>query len=355
VTCNLIPLPGLPLSEAADAVGGAKAVLGAFILGPENQLVEVAVRAVLDGQLPQYNPIVFYGASGTGKSHLSRGLLQAYKSQSKRPGVYVTASDFARELKDAFETNGVEDFRSKYRHVGLLVVEDLARLSDKAAAGEELVGTIDACVAAGNRVILSAGVAPEQLTELHPRLVSRLVAGLSVPLVPPAVETRVELIQRFAEMRKMRVDEAAVRRLADGLAVTAGELLGALMQLWMGAEVECRAIDEEAVQEYLKLHRGCVPPPMQRIAQATARHFSLRVQELRGPSRRQGVVTARGVAMYLARLLSRQSLGQIGHYFGGRDHTTVLHACRKTAALTRSEPGIHQAVAELKEKLRGSS
>lgn len=365
MTCNLIPLPGLPLSEGADAANGVKAVLGVFVMGPENAVVEVAVRAVMTGQTPQYNPIVFYGPSGTGKSHLARGLLQAYKNQfsdaaagqdrnaaGRRTVVYAAASDFARELNDAFETNGLEDFRAKYRTASVLAVEDLARLADKAAAQEELASTIDMSVAAGRRVILTASVAPEQLSGLQARLIGRLVAGLAVPLVPPGLEARIELIRRFAEVRRIPIEDPAVTALAEGLPVTAGVLMGSLMQLWMNAEVEGRAnIDAESVRQHLAERSGTSLTPVQRIAQLTAKHFALRVQELRGPSRRQGVVTARGVAMYLARLLSQQSLEQIGHYFGGRDHTTVLHACRKTAALARSEPGIHKAVAELKEKL----
>jgi len=215
-----------------------------------------------------------------------------------------------------------------------------------------LIGTIDAAVAAGNRVILTAGVPPEQLSQLHPRLLSRLVAGLSVPLVPPGIEARSELIGRLAELRGIALPAATAGMLAEGLAVTAGELSGALLQLRMMAELEKIPIDAELVRRYLAQRQGTPAPPLQRIAQVTARYFGLRVHELKGPSRRQGVVTARGVAMYLARLVSRQSLDQIGQYFGGRDHTTVMHACRKTGTLLRSQAEIHKAVAELKEQLQ---
>jgi len=312
----------------------------------------VAVHALVAGQSTHYDPIVFHGPSGTGKTHLARGIVQAFKAQHNRPAVYATATDFARELNDAFETNGVEDFRSKYRKAGLLAVEDVGRLSDRIAAQEELIGTIDAAVAAENRVILTANAPPEQLSQLDPRLMRRLVGGLSVPLVPPGIEARRELIGRLAELGGFALPAGAIEMLAEALAVTAGELSGALMQLRMLAESEKAPLDGDLVRQYLAQREDAPVPPLQRIAQATAKYFGLRVHDLKGPSRRQGVVTARGVAMHLARMLSRQSLEQIGQYFGGRDHTTVLHACRKTGILVRSQPEIHKAVAELKEQLR---
>lgn len=322
-----------------------------FIIGPENRLVEVVFRAVLGNRCDSYNPIVLYGLSGMGKTHLARGLVDAWRMQHRRGALYEAAVDFARRLNDAFETNDIEDFRSRYRSPLLLVVEDVGELTTRPAAQEELLHTLDAQVELNHRVVVTSRQAPTEMLELLPGLRSRLLAGLTVHIEPPGPAAREALVRHVVAVRNFNFTEAAICALVEGMPGAPSDLIGAILQLNMAAEVDSRAVDGEDVQEYLEARRQSNSPRLRDIAVATARHFSLKISLLRSVSRRQAVVRARGVAMYLARLLTDDSLEQIGAYFGGRDHTTVLHACRKTEELLLADGSIHRAVQQLQQLL----
>jgi chromosomal replication initiator protein len=336
-----------------------------FLAGPENRLVEVAVRWVVEGQPNGYNPLVLYGSSGTGKSHLARGLAAAWKARDRQPHaehaehnrrprvVCTTAVDFARELADAIETQTVDEFRAKHRGAAMLVVEDLGQLatrkSGKLSAQEELLHTLDALVAEDRWVVVTASVAPWELPGIVPMLQSRLTGGLAVRLAPPGPETRLALLQQLASLRDIELPEPVAQFLADGLSGTARDLAGALLQLAMPEETG--TLDLAAARQYLAERRRGHRPSLHEIALATARHFSLRLSDLRSPSRQRALVAARGVAVYLARHLAGQRLEEIGRYFGGRDHTTVMHSYRTTKKLIESDPAIQAAVEQLQTAL----
>jgi len=198
------------------------------------------------------------------------------------------------------------------------------------------------------------------MTKLLPELRSRLTAGLTVPLSPPGLQTRQALLVTLAEQQAVKLSRGPARVLAEGLPVTVPELCGAMAQLAVAAQVAAQVddrgvIDVDTARRYLadrkKTDRPAhKAPTLPSIGSATARHFALRLSELRSSSRRRPVVTARGVAMYLARRLTGNSLQQIGRYFGDRDHTTVMHACHRTESLLSSDRVVQQAVEQLQEK-----
>jgi chromosomal replication initiator protein len=353
----MVPLVGHPLTctPSLDTEQDRGIALREFLAGPENRLVDPAVRAVLDQQPSIYNPLVVYGPSGTGKSHLAQGLAAAWKRRF--PGqrvVYATAVDFARELADAIQTQAVEDFRHRYRNASLVVFEDLGGLVGKEAAQEELLYTLDAVLREAGQVVVTAKAAPRELADLVPGLQARLSEGLTIPLAPPGPGTRLAILQRLAELREIDLPESLAQLLAEGLCGTVPELFGALTQLEVPARHSRRKIDAESVRKYLAQRNEGPQLQIRDIAVVTARCFSLRLADLRGSSRKRPIVVARGVAMYLSRLATRESLEQVGQYFGGRDHTTVLHACRKTEELLKTDPAVSQAIRELQKKLQGS-
>lgn len=322
-----------------------------FIVGPENRLVEAVVAALSSGQTGIYNPLVLFGPSGSGKSRLARGLALLWKTQYSREVLYTTGDDFARDLIDSQETQAVEDFRRRHRAVEMLVLEHLERLAERQNAQEELLGTIDVLLATGSQILITSATAPTEIRELLPGLAGRLVGGLVVPLVLPGVEARAEILRSLARARRFDLSEPVIRILAEGLRVSPAELQGVLTQIEVGERIEGRVPNADLAREYVLRHRGRQPPELRRIAALAARHFCLRVGELRSPSRRQGVVKARGVAMHLARKLTYESLHAIGQYFGGRDHTTVLHACRKIEHSLANDPTVHDAVRKLTQQL----
>jgi len=324
--------------------------LDRFFAGPENALVEVAIESVLNERASRFNPLLLCGRPGTGKSHLACGMAAQWRRVFRSRVVCVTAREFARELADAFEVNAVVEFRKQYRECSLLTVEDLDKLAGRSAAQVELVYTLDALRDRGSQMVLTAAQPPARLNQLHPTLASRLSEGLVITLSPPGLEVRTNLLQHLARLRRVRMAEPVAHILAEGVTGTVPELFRAFSELELAARLAGGAFDAESARAYLRHRSAAEEPPLSAIAVHTARYFALRLADLRGPSRRRAVVTARDVAMYLARSLTRNSLEQIGHYFGGRDHTTVLHGCRKTGILLKSDPTIQQAVERLGHK-----
>jgi len=348
-----IPLPGQPLASDSPAWDGHQGPTTLeFLAGPENCLIEPAVSSVLGRQPTPYNPLFLHGPSGTGKSHLARGLAAAWKLNFPQSRVaYTTAIDFAREMADAFETQAVEDFRARYRGVNLAVFEDVAELAAKPAAQEELVRTLDAILERSGQVVVTASSVPQEIAGFSPALQSRLSAGLCLPLALPSVDTRRAILEQWSNLRDVEMAAPILSLLAEGLAGTVPELLGAMLQLEVLAGEKGCPIDAHQIREFLSQRDSTLRPKLRDIALLTARHFALRLSDLRGPSRRRPVVTARDVAIHLCRQLTRESLSRIGAYFGGRDHTTVLYACRKTEELLQSDPAIRQAIDQLQRKL----
>lgn len=352
-----IPPPG---SAFSCPIGKGEAALPAkieeFVAGPENLLVEVVIRAVLEGRPDDYNPIFLFGPSGTGKSHLAQGLAAAWKACHRRARVQsTTAVDFARELAEAIESQGVEEFRVKYRQASLAVFEDLGELgrkrAEKLSAQEELIHTIDALVERESWIVVTCSKSPVELHDILPALQSRLMAGLTVPLAPPEAETRLAIIERVARERQLRLPKSAVQFLAEGFYGTVPELLGALTQLEVPARRDGKAIDRRAVRRFLDERKRASAPEIPQIAAAAAKHFGLKLSELRGPSRRRAVANARAVAIHLARKITRASLDQIGRYFGGRDHTTTMHSCRKIDDLLRDDPAFRLEIERLEKMI----
>lgn len=349
----------IPLERNSSARGtgspgdeGRPLRLAQFVAGPENGLVEVVVQWILDPAAPAFNPVVLCGPPGTGKTHLATGLAATWKASfPRRPAVYVTAADFARQLADAIETQTTEDFAATYRGAALLVIEDLDLLEGKEAAQQEFLYTLDAVIQRGGRVVVTCRRVPERMAGFPARLRARLMGGLVVPLVAPEEETRLAVVRRLARLRSVEMTDEAARRLAERLAVTVPELAGALLQLEVRASANGGVVGPKLVARYLDERGDRLRPTIREIALAASRRFSVGLGQLRGPSRQRGAVTARGAAMYLARKLTGHSLREIGEYFGGRDHTTVSHACRKVEETLPGDPTLLQAVTELEEKV----
>ncbi|HEX5445862.1 MAG TPA: DnaA/Hda family protein, partial [Pirellulales bacterium] len=349
-----------------------------FVAGPENLLALSIIQRLLEGEPPAANtaefaaptnghprtssisPLVFYGVPGTGKSHLAQGLAAEWQRlHLDQRVVCVTAADFARQYAQAVEDRTINRWRSVYREADLLVLEDLTTLATKPAAQTEWLHTLDAVADRLGLVVITSRLAPYEMNGLSAGLQSRLSAGLCIGLSPPEAAARRAIVARLVADRELRITDSAARLLADSLPVTVPELAGAVAGLAFAAEQAGKrgvaaTINEQSVRELLAGGDHRRAPTLQHIARQTARYFTLHVAELKSPSRRRTVVMARDVAMYLARQLSGKSLKQIGQFFGGRDHTTVLHGCRKTESLMQTDPLTHGAVLELRQGLAGA-
>jgi chromosomal replication initiator protein len=353
-----IPLPGKAIScpSSGKEEAAFPTALENFIAGPENRLVEVVIHAVLEEPPDGYNPIFLYGPSGTGKSHLAQGLAAAWKARHRRAHMQcTTVVDFARELAEAIESQGVEEFRAKYRQAALAVFEDLGELgqkrSEKLSAQEELIFTLDALVRRDSWVVVTCSKSPAELHDILPALQSRLMAGLTVPIAPPETATRLTILERVARERQLHLPKSAAQTLAEGLYGTVPELLGALTQLEVPARRDGKSLDLRTIRHFLDAKKREGVPEIPQIAATVAKHFGLKLSELRSPSRRRAVVNARAVAIHLARKITHASLEQIGRYFGGRDHTTMMHSCRKMDELLRDDPAFRQEIEHLEKMI----
>lgn len=328
-----------------------------FVAGNENRLAAVAVLATLDPARAPYNPLVFCGAPGLGKSHLLGGLVAEY--QASLPAaqvVHVVAVDFAREYAEAIDVRALDEFRPRFRDVRLVAVEDLHLIAGKMAAQEELARTIDAVRDAGGLVAVSMRHSPADTQRLLPALAARLDAGLVVTLALPDEAARRELLDDLAAERGVQLATEARDLLARQIDTTPRELEAAMVQLSAIEQEQVLAaeglIGEALARSFLDSRAEATPLAIDSLARASAKHFAERLDAVRGPSRRRGLALARSVAMYLARRWSGLSLSEIGRYYGGRDHTTVLHACHRIERELAHDRSLVEATHEIRKLAR---
>ncbi|MBX3415291.1 MAG: hypothetical protein KF708_21580 [Pirellulales bacterium] len=347
-----IPLSGRASGAAAARGRSRDAAMRPFVVGNENRVAAVAVLAALPPARQPYNPLVFCGAPGLGKSHLLSGLVAEHRRLLPATQVVqIVAVDFAREYAEAIDVQSLDEFRPRVRDVRVLAIEDVHLIAGKNMAQEELCRTIDAVRDAGGLVLVSLRHAPAETRGLIPALAARLDAGLVVTLAPPDEPSRRELLDDLAAERGVQLSPAARDLLARQLAASPRELEAALVQL--SAIQQEHAVDEGAPIEESLAHTlldsraETVPLAIDSLARASAKYFAEHLEQVRGPSRRRGVTLARSMGMYLARRWSGASLSEIGRYYGGRDHTTVLHACGRIASELAQDRSLAEAAHEI--------
>ena len=347
-----IPLSGRISADSSAAVGGTYPLME-FVAGPENRLAAVAVRPYLENVETHWNPLVLYGPHGSGKSHLAHGLASSWRERFGGQTVQcLPAAQFAQDYAAAVAAGKLDRWRHEFRDADLLVLEDIGQLAEKRGAQQELIRFLDALVARNARVVITALTLPSHSSVLLSGLRCRLSGGLAVPLSWPAAVARRAILERVAQ--GLALPKRVVHSLADGLAVSVPTLIAALLELELKAKADCHAVDGKHVRRFMAERGQLRMPSLNDIASRSARYFGLKVADLKSPARRQALVVARGVAMYLARQLTGSSYQQIGAYFGGRDHTTVIHGCRRVEKLLLRDRATRQAIAELKRWLSAS-
>jgi len=339
-----------------------------FLAGPENRLLQEVVQSLLSmnefqstgdatdpsnptGLASLYNPLLLCGPPGSGKSHVARGLVNAWPATASRRAILTNGADFARQMGEAIEKDSITTWRNTLRSAGLLVLEDLNQLATKRVAQTELLHTIDAILDNGGQLVFTSRLSLDRMTGLPAAMIGRLTSGLVIQMVLPGSAVRAALLGRFAQSRSIELPLNAARALADGMVGTVPELYGALHELHMQSVLDERSITLEQVRRYLQSRNSQLRPTVRSIAVTAAKYFGIKLSDLTGPTRRRAVVQARNVAIFLARQLAGKSLEQLGKFFGGRDHTTVLHSYRTIEEGFRTDPTIRRAVGELRKLL----
>jgi chromosomal replication initiator protein len=340
----------VPLSAASaeglSLRGDGQTERNVFFAGPENALVRSLVRLVdesLGGPIGGNSPLVLYGPRGVGKSALATALAERRRQNLALESVIATTGpDFARSLANAIEADSLADHRARHQRCDLLLIDDLQRLANKPAAQQFLIAALDALQKRGSLVMVTLNQLPQATAGLTPALVSRLLGGLVIRLALPGPMARRELARQAASRLNLPLDEQEIDRVARASDdstdhyLSAGKIRELVLQLAASHELGPQL---KGVQQHKVLSRRAVT--------LVAKHFSLPVSEIRGKTRRQAVADARGVAMYLIRRLTAISYAEVGRMFGNRDHTTVLHACRKVETQLSSDNDVRTLVDEL--------
>jgi chromosomal replication initiator protein len=318
-----------------------------FVTGPCNRMAHAAALAV--GDLPgrAYNPLFLHASVGLGKSHLIQAI--CHKIIAARPDVammYVSCEDFVNQFIAAIESGQLEEFRYRFRYLDVLVIDDIHFLADKDRTQEEFFHTFNTLYQAQKQVVLSSDSPPHEIPRLEERLVSRFKQGLVVRIDRPSFETRVAIVQKKSRLRGLELPEDVIQYIATVVDTNNRELEGAVVRVLGYASLCNRLVDMDLAKEAL---RDLVAGPartisIQDIADAVLKRYNARLSDLQSKRRSQSVALPRQVCMYLARRLTNRSLEEIGAFFGGRDHTTVLHAERKIHQMVDHDPSFRGVV-----------
>lgn len=321
-----------------------------FVEGKSNQLAAAAAKQVVENPGCAYNPLFFYGSTGLGKTHLlhavGNGLLQTKKNAKV---VYMHSERFVQDMVKALQNNAIEDFKSYYRSVDALLIDDIQFFANKERSQEEFFHTFNALLEGEQQIILTSDRYPKEIDGVEDRLKSRFGWGLTIAIEPPELETRVAILMKKAEENKIRLPEDVAFFIAKRLRSNVRELEGALNRVIANANFTGKAITidfvKDALKDLLALQEKLVT--IENIQKTVAEYYKVKVADLLSKRRSRSVARPRQMAMALAKELTNKSLPEIGDNFGGRDHTTVLHACRKIAALKEESNDIKEDYSNL--------
>ena len=320
-----------------------------YLVLPENQFAFEAVASIGAGE-PR--PVYLHGPSGVGKSHLARHAVRLVLTRNPNARVqHLSAGEFAAEFSEAAANRAIPLFQAATRDFDLFVLEDLQVLDRRPETQEQLLAVCNDLTAAGCQIIWTGRQSPGELGGFLKKLVSRFRAGVLAHLRPPGAESRARLLEHFAKVQELPLPAEAAAALAAGLAVSPRELWAALRQLEVASREQRRPLDADLVRRFLRHEVAPPRPRLHDICRAVAHQFGISARQLRSRQQSRGVVIPRQCAMYLARQLSGRSLKQIGQYFGGRDHSTVIHACQRLEALLPHEAELRLNLSQIESAL----
>ena len=321
-----------------------------FVQGKSNELAYAAAQQVAKKPGAAYNPLVIYGSTGLGKTHLlhAAGNL-LFKRNRDSKVIYLGSEQFVSEMINALRGNRIEDFKQRYRTAGALLIDDVQFFAGKDRTQEEFFHTFNALLDSQQQIILTCDRYPKEVDGIEARLRSRFGWGLTVSIEPPDFETRVAILMNKAQERGLLLEESVAYLIARRVRSHVRDLEGALNTLFANARFTGRSISESFTQEVLRelFHVHDRLMTIENIQKAVAEYYKLRVSDLLSRRRPRTIARPRQVAMALCKELTEHSLPEIGNAFGGRDHTTVLHACRKIEELCETDGRIREDKAKL--------
>jgi chromosomal replication initiator protein len=349
-------MPAGQLPRPGQARLNPKYTFETFVIGSSNRFAHAAAVAVAEAPAKAYNPLFVYGDSGLGKTHLLHAI--GHYAQSLYQGLkvrYVSSEEFTNDFINMIRDGKQDGFRRRYRDVDVLLVDDIQFLENKEGTQEEFFHTFNTLHNAEKQIVISSDRAPKRLVTLEDRLRSRFEWGLQTDVQPPELETRIAILRKKAVQDRLNAPPEALEYIASRISTNIRELEGALIRVTAFASLNRQSVDLQLAEFVLKdliveTHGPDITAAT--IMGQTASYFGLSIDDLCGTSRSRVLVTARQIAMYLCRELTDMSLPKIGQQFGGRDHTTVMHAERKIRSLMAERRAIYNQVTELTNRIK---
>lgn len=330
-------------------------VFGSFVVGKSNRLANAASLACAESPGVAYNPLFIWGGVGLGKTHLMHAIGHyVLEGNPSAKVVYLSSEKFTNELISSIQNKRMQEFKSKYRNVDVLLIDDIQFLANKESTQEEFFHTFNSLHDAKKQIVISSDRPPKDIKMVEDRLVSRFEWGLVTDIQPPDLETRIAILQKKAEFRGYRIEEQIIYFLAQNIPSNIRELEGALNRVVACSELNSEPMTVENAALWLKdmiRHEKKGPVNIDMIQNYVAETFGLEVSDLTSTKRTAEIALARQVAMYLCREMTEASLQQIGQAFRKKDHTTVLHACRKIGEMVRSNGRVRGIVDNIREKV----
>jgi chromosomal replication initiator protein len=353
--------PGGPRSTAAagnvlETRLNPKYIFESFVIGSSNRFAHAAAVAVAEAPGKAYNPLLIYGDSGLGKTHLLHAIGHYVRSLFNGARVrYVSTEEFTNEFINAIRDDKAATFQRRYRDVDVLLIDDIQFLEGKIQTQEEFFHTFNTLHNANKQIVITSDRAPKRLVALEDRLRNRFEWGLITDVQPPDLETRIAILRKKAALERMTAPPDVLEFIASKIQTNIRELEGALIRVTAFASLNRQPVDLTLAEIVLKdlIPEGGEPEITAALIIAqTAAYFGLSIDDLCGSSRSRVLVTARQIAMYLCRELTDLSLPKIGQQFGGRDHTTVMHADKKIRQLLAERRSVYNQVTELTNRIK---
>ncbi|MCI0183278.1 MAG: chromosomal replication initiator protein DnaA [Acidibacillus sp.] len=330
-----------------------------FVIGERNRLAHAASIAVAERPAQNYNPFFLYGGVGLGKTHLMHAVGQhALRMNTNAKVVYISCETFVNEFVTALQTRTIDDFRNKYRRADILLIDDIQFIAGKESTQEEFFHTFNTLHNDHKQIVITSDRPPKDIERLEDRLRSRFSGGLIIDIKPPEFETRVAILRKKAKAEGFQIDNEALNLIATKVETNVRELEGALIRVIAYSSMMNRDIDLYLVEEALT---DILPPDAKRpltvmdVQRVVCTHFHIQLEDMLSRGRQREISYPRQLAMYLTRTLTDLSLPKIGREFGGRDHTTVLHACDKITTDLKADPKLQQTLHVLRDQLMATS
>ena len=352
---------GAPAMPALFSSGSASVALNSayqfeeFVTGPCNRLAHAACLAVSSAPGETYNPLFIHGESGLGKTHLLQAICQQAGTREPHLQIlYLSCETFNNHFIEAVEQGALHQFRFRYRHVDILVIDDIQFLAGPERSQEELFHPFNTLYQSRKQIVLSADCGPREIPSLEDRLISRFNWGLVARIDPPCMETRIAIIRKKARRRNIHMPDAVVDWLAATVETNARELEGVITKVDaycqdLGVEIDLAAARAALCPDsHVERERVTIPAIVSQVCD----HFGVTKSAIHGKRRTKSIAFPRQVCMHLARDLTDHSLGEIGRAFGGRDHTTVLHSTRRIEALRQDDPDLTATLEALKRRIK---